>query len=52
MRAGSVVERGDTGAVLDNPQSEYTRVLRDSVPRPGWHPRLTRSMLSPQDEAE
>jgi len=38
MRGGVVVERGPTAEVLDNPTSGYTRLLRDSVPRPGWTP--------------
>ena len=32
MRNGVVVERGETGRVLDSPQEPYTRLLRDSVP--------------------
>ena len=38
MYQGKVVERGATDAVLDEPQEAYTRVLRESVPRPGWKP--------------
>lgn len=38
MRAGQIVERGETASVLDHPQHEYTRLLRSSVPRPGWVP--------------
>jgi ABC-type glutathione transport system ATPase component len=38
MLHGRVVERGATAAVLDDPQHEYTRRLRASVPRPGWRP--------------
>ena len=38
MRRGSIVERGSTASVLDDPQHEYTRLLRASVPRPGWKP--------------
>jgi ABC-type glutathione transport system ATPase component len=38
MRHGKVVERGATERVLDSPQEPYTRLLRESVPRPGWHP--------------
>jgi ABC-type glutathione transport system ATPase component len=38
MRRGEVVESGATGDVLDDPAHEYTRLLRDSVPRPGWKP--------------
>jgi len=39
MQAGQVVERGPAADVLDGPRHEYTRLLRDSVPRPGWTPR-------------
>ena len=35
MHHGRVVERGETGDVLDAPQEAYTRLLRDSVPRAG-----------------
>jgi ABC-type glutathione transport system ATPase component len=45
MRKGSVVERGPTGAVLDDPQHPYTRLLRESVPRPGWQPQRRISAL-------
>jgi peptide/nickel transport system ATP-binding protein len=38
MRRGKIVEGGPTPAVLDTPTSAYTRLLRDSVPRPGWTP--------------
>src|SRR3954451_4475380 len=38
MHRGRVVERGPTGEVLDNPREAYTRLLRASVPRPGWKP--------------
>jgi ABC-type glutathione transport system ATPase component len=43
MRGGQIVERGETGSVLDNPQHEYTRLLRASVPRPGWVPGVGES---------
>jgi peptide/nickel transport system ATP-binding protein len=36
MRRGEIVERGDTAALLASPQHEYTRLLIDSVPKPGW----------------
>ncbi|MGW0068399.1 ABC transporter ATP-binding protein [Streptosporangium sandarakinum] len=38
MRQGRIVERGSTTQVLDDPQHPYTRLLRDSAPRPGWRP--------------
>ena len=38
MRHGHVIESGATGDVLDAPTHEYTRLLRDSVPRRGWKP--------------
>ena len=45
MRKGSVVERGQTAAVLDHPQHPYTQLLRESVPRPGWQPQRRISAL-------
>ena len=42
MRRGRVVEAGPTARVLDDPQDAYTRLLRDSVPRPGWNPHDVR----------
>jgi ABC-type glutathione transport system ATPase component len=39
MRKGQVVEQGPTAQVLDAPSDPYTRLLRDSVPRPGWRPQ-------------
>ncbi|MFI6929615.1 ABC transporter ATP-binding protein [Streptomyces sp. NPDC050287] len=38
MRSGRVVEHGRAEEVLDHPEHPYTRLLRDSVPRPGWKP--------------
>ncbi|HEY7076929.1 MAG TPA: ATP-binding cassette domain-containing protein [Solirubrobacteraceae bacterium] len=38
MHRGRVVERGRTADVLDQPREPYTKLLRDSVPRPGWKP--------------
>ncbi|MFI8460631.1 ABC transporter ATP-binding protein [Kitasatospora sp. NPDC085464] len=38
MRHGAVVESGPTDRVLDSPQHAYTRLLLESVPRPGWDP--------------
>lgn len=39
MRRGTVVERGPTREILDNPQDPYTKLLRSCVPRAGWQPR-------------
>lgn len=47
MYRGRVVERGPTATVLDDPQESYTRLLRASVPRPGWKPRR-RPLASPR----
>jgi oligopeptide transport system ATP-binding protein len=34
-----VMERGATADLLVAPQHPYTRLLRRSVPEPGWKPR-------------
>ncbi|MFJ4593586.1 MULTISPECIES: ABC transporter ATP-binding protein [unclassified Kitasatospora] len=39
MRHGRIVESGPTTEVLARPRHAYTRLLLDSVPRPGWDPR-------------
>jgi peptide/nickel transport system ATP-binding protein len=39
LRRGRVVERGATQQILASPTDPYTRLLLDSVPRPGWKPR-------------
>jgi peptide/nickel transport system ATP-binding protein len=38
MRGGRIVEQGSTERVLEHPEHPYTRLLADSVPRPGWKP--------------
>ena len=38
MRRGSIIERGDTARILDEPEHPYTLSLREAVPRPGWKP--------------
>ncbi|MFE3148428.1 MULTISPECIES: ABC transporter ATP-binding protein [unclassified Streptomyces] len=38
MRHGAIVEAGPTAEVLAAPQHPYTRLLLESVPRPGWDP--------------
>jgi ABC-type glutathione transport system ATPase component len=38
MWRGKIVERGPTAHVLDDPQDDYTKRLRASVPHPGWKP--------------
>lgn len=43
LHRGCVVERGKTAAILDDPQDEYTRLLRASVPHPGWKPMRRRT---------
>jgi ABC-type glutathione transport system ATPase component len=47
MQHGEVVERGDTGQVLDSPQHPYTQMLRASVPGPGWKPVRTMQAANP-----
>ena len=42
MQRGVVVERGVTSELLDNPQHPYTKLLRASVPGPGWTPQRAR----------
>jgi oligopeptide/dipeptide ABC transporter ATP-binding protein len=45
MYRGYVVERGPASAILTTPQHPYTRLLIDSVPRPGW--QSARRTVSP-----
>ena len=46
MWRGRVVERGETADVLDHPQNDYTKLLRSSVPRPGWQPKRRMSLAT------
>ncbi|MGF1430335.1 ABC transporter ATP-binding protein [Kitasatospora sp. LaBMicrA B282] len=39
LRHGRIVEAGRTAEVLAAPRHPYTRLLLDSVPRPGWDPQ-------------
>ncbi|MFK0049265.1 ABC transporter ATP-binding protein [Streptomyces sp. NPDC090741] len=39
MRRGRIVEAGPTAQVLAAPEHPYTRLLLESVPRPGWDPQ-------------
>ncbi|MGW0881512.1 ABC transporter ATP-binding protein [Streptomyces sp. NPDC002671] len=52
MHHGRVVEAGATAEVLAAPEHPYTRLLLDSVPRPGWNPdriaEARRQLSSPQ----
>ena len=53
MRRGKIVERGLTAEVLDDPQQQYTKVLRASVPGPGWKPtRGLRAGMGEENEPE
>jgi ABC-type glutathione transport system ATPase component len=44
MWRGKIVERGPTAQVLDDPANDYTRMLRASVPHPGWKPPRRRDL--------
>lgn len=38
MSRGRIVEAGPTAELLTAPRHAYTRLLLDSVPKPGWDP--------------
>ena len=52
LHRGTVVERGPTARVLDNPEHAYTQRLRASVPRPGWKPRRRRPAGTAEETEE
>jgi ABC-type glutathione transport system ATPase component len=52
QRRGTVVGRGPTARVLDNPGHPYTRRRCASLPRPGWKPRRRRQLTQQQASGE
>jgi ABC-type glutathione transport system ATPase component len=44
MNRGEVVESGSVEDVLGHPTHPYTRMLLDSVPRPGWRPEAVAAL--------
>jgi peptide/nickel transport system ATP-binding protein len=52
MRAGEIVERGETASLLAAPRHPYTRLLLDSVPRPGWDLHALASAEPPRAASE
>ncbi len=53
MHRGRIVEQGDTETVLDDPQEEYTKLLRSAVPGQGREVReQVRRLLRERDAAE
>jgi len=42
MREGRIVEAAPTDQILDRPRDPYTKLLRASVPGPGWRPTRRR----------
>ncbi len=51
MRRGEIVERGNTVQLLAAPQHEYTRLLIDSVPKPGWDAEAVGAEVEAADAA-
>ena len=45
MRQGRIVEAGPTDQLLDQPRDPYTKLLRASVPGPGWKPVRRRAQV-------
>jgi ABC-type glutathione transport system ATPase component len=45
MRRGRIVEAGPTDRLLDRPHDPYTKLLRASVPGPGWKPVRRRAQV-------
>jgi oligopeptide transport system ATP-binding protein len=43
MRDGRIVERGATATIFEEPHEPYTKLLLDSIPRPGWKPTSSRA---------
>ncbi|MGW1177568.1 ABC transporter ATP-binding protein [Kitasatospora sp. NPDC002543] len=53
MRHGRIVESGPTARVLDSPRHAYTRLLLESVPRPGWDPdRIAAARRALRDDSD
>jgi ABC-type glutathione transport system ATPase component len=52
MQRGVVVEQGATASLLDDPQHPYTKLLRASVPGPGWKPQRLRTRMLGTTTAE
>ena len=51
MQHGRCVERGSTEQILDQPENEYTRLLRSSVPGRGWKPSRRHAAVPPAAES-
>lgn len=49
MQQGRIVERAPTDQILDAPTQDYTKLLRASVPEPGWVPSRRTSRTSSKE---
>jgi ABC-type glutathione transport system ATPase component len=49
MRAGVIVEQGESGALFANPENDYTRALVDAVPNFQWAAMATNSVAGRRD---